>query len=105
PADEGLCGQASWLNGDIVFGNIIYQDVPVMIFIFNLDDHCLAFHDISPQATIHFLVIAKKYMSWISVGDDESNLVTTYLSTFIMLIYFLLALVFPSSDLAFPPPH
>ena len=24
------------------------------------DDHCIAFHDISPQAPVHFLVIPKK---------------------------------------------
>ncbi|XP_021097482.1 histidine triad nucleotide-binding protein 1 isoform X2 [Heterocephalus glaber] len=37
---------------------------------------CLAFHDISPQAPTHFLVIPKKHIAQISVAedDDESNL-------------------------------
>ncbi|EPQ07347.1 Histidine triad nucleotide-binding protein 1 [Myotis brandtii] len=36
---------------------------------------CLAFHDISPQAPTHFLVIPKKHISQISVAeDDDENL-------------------------------
>ncbi|XP_010638092.1 histidine triad nucleotide-binding protein 1 [Fukomys damarensis] len=37
---------------------------------------CLAFHDISPQAPTHFLVIPKKHIAQISVAeeDDESLL-------------------------------
>uniref|UniRef100_A0A2K6LJ76 HIT domain-containing protein n=2 Tax=Rhinopithecus TaxID=542827 RepID=A0A2K6LJ76_RHIBE len=38
------------------------------------DDWCLAFHDISPQAPTHFLVIPKKHVSQISAADDDESL-------------------------------
>ena len=34
---------------------------------------CLAFHDISPQAPTHFLVIPKKYISQISAAEDDDE--------------------------------
>lgn len=34
---------------------------------------CLAFHDISPQAPTHFLVIPKKHISQISVAEDDDE--------------------------------
>uniref|UniRef100_A0A8C5ZL55 Histidine triad nucleotide binding protein 1 n=1 Tax=Marmota marmota marmota TaxID=9994 RepID=A0A8C5ZL55_MARMA len=36
---------------------------------------CLAFHDIAPQAPIHFLVVPKKHITQISAAeDDDENL-------------------------------
>ncbi|EPY81677.1 histidine triad nucleotide-binding protein 1 [Camelus ferus] len=34
---------------------------------------CLAFHDISPQAPTHFLVIPKKHIAQISVAEDDDE--------------------------------
>ena len=41
-----------------IFSKIIAREIPARIAY--EDDLCLAFHDISPQAPIHFLVIPKK---------------------------------------------
>jgi histidine triad (HIT) family protein len=43
---------------DTVFGKIIRKEIPAKIV--HEDEHCLAFHDVSPQAPIHILVIPKK---------------------------------------------
>ncbi|PIO59133.1 histidine triad domain protein, partial [Teladorsagia circumcincta] len=52
---------------DTVFGMIIRKEVPAKILYEDAEVQCidkncrvLAFHDISPQAPIHFLVIPKK---------------------------------------------
>ncbi|XP_012303301.1 adenosine 5'-monophosphoramidase HINT1 isoform X2 [Aotus nancymaae] len=34
---------------------------------------CLAFHDISPQAPTHFLVIPKKHIAQISAAEDDDE--------------------------------
>ncbi|XP_021097491.1 histidine triad nucleotide-binding protein 1 isoform X4 [Heterocephalus glaber] len=73
-ADEIAKAQVARPGGDTIFGKIIRKEIPAKI-IFE-DDRCLAFHDISPQAPTHFLVIPKKHIAQISVAedDDESNL-------------------------------
>jgi histidine triad (HIT) family protein len=43
---------------DTIFGKIIRKEIPAKI-IFE-DEQCLAFHDVSPQAPVHVLVIPKK---------------------------------------------
>lgn len=43
---------------DTIFGKIIRKEIPARIV--HEDEHCLAFHDVSPQAPIHVLVIPKK---------------------------------------------
>jgi histidine triad (HIT) family protein len=43
---------------DTIFGRIIRGEVPARIV--HDDDHCLAFHDVSPQAPVHVLVIPKR---------------------------------------------
>ena len=65
-ADEITKAQAAQPGGDTIFGKIIRKEIPAKI-IFE-DDQCLAFHDISPQAPTHFLVIPKKHISQISVA-------------------------------------
>ena len=42
---------------DTIFSKIIDRTVPAKIV--HEDDLCLAFHDISPQAPVHVLVIPK----------------------------------------------
>ena len=43
---------------DTVFGRIIRREIPARIE--HEDDLCLAFHDVSPQAPVHLLVIPKR---------------------------------------------
>lgn len=44
--------------GDTIFGKIIRKEIPAKIVY--EDESCLAFHDVSPQAPVHVLVIPKK---------------------------------------------
>lgn len=37
---------------------------------------CLAFHDVSPQAPTHFLVIPKKHIAQISQAEDTDAAVS-----------------------------
>jgi histidine triad (HIT) family protein len=41
-----------------IFSKIIAREIPARIAY--EDDRCLAFHDVNPQAPVHFLVIPKK---------------------------------------------
>ena len=43
---------------DTIFQKIIDREIPADIVF--VDDHCLAFRDVSPQAPTHVLVIPKK---------------------------------------------
>ena len=43
---------------ETVFAKIIRKEIPASIV--HEDEHCLAFHDVSPQAPTHVLVIPKK---------------------------------------------
>lgn len=52
---------------ETVFQKIIDKEIPANI-VFE-DEHCLAFHDVSPQAPTHVLVIPKKPIE--SVDDLE----------------------------------
>ncbi|XP_059542208.1 adenosine 5'-monophosphoramidase HINT1-like [Myotis daubentonii] len=52
-----------------VLRKIIGKEIPAKII--SEDNPCLAFHDISPQAPTHFLVIPKKHISQISVAEDD----------------------------------
>nr|KAF6446985.1 histidine triad nucleotide binding protein 1 [Rousettus aegyptiacus] len=70
-ADEIAKAQVARPGGDTIFGKIIRKEIPAKI-IFE-DDQCLAFHDISPQAPTHFLVIPKKHISQISVAEDDDE--------------------------------
>jgi len=54
---------------ETVFQKIIDKEIPAKI-VFE-DDRCLAFHDVSPQAPTHVLVIPKKPIE--SVDDLEDT--------------------------------
>lgn len=43
---------------ETIFSKIIRKEIPAKIV--HEDDMCLAFHDVSPQAPVHVLVIPKK---------------------------------------------
>jgi len=67
-------------GGDTIFGKMIRKEIPAKI-IFE-DDEVMAFHDISPQAPIHFLVIPKKAIDQLdSVVDQDKALLGKLLLT------------------------
>src|SRR5687768_3722739 len=51
-----------------IFQKIIDKEVPAKILY--EDDRCLAFHDVSPQAPVHVLVIPKKPISSVAAIED-----------------------------------
>src|SRR5688572_32323155 len=56
-----------------VFQKIIEREIPAKIVY--EDDRCLAFHDISPQAPMHVLVIPKKeIVSLDELADEDADL-------------------------------
>ncbi len=52
-----------------IFDKIIKREIPADIVY--EDDHCLAFHDINPQAPVHILVIPKKPIPSLAEIDDQ----------------------------------
>ncbi|NXY75125.1 HINT1 protein, partial [Glareola pratincola] len=70
-ADEISKAQAARPGGDTIFGKIIRKEIPANIIY--EDDQCLAFHDISPQAPTHFLVIPKKPIVRLSEAEDSDE--------------------------------
>jgi histidine triad (HIT) family protein len=56
------------MPADTIFGRIIRGEIPARIV--HDDDLCLAFHDVSPQAPVHVLVIPKKPIP--SLQDAEA---------------------------------
>lgn len=59
---------------DTIFGKIISGEIPSE-FIYE-DDHCIAIHDVNPQAAVHVLVIPKKGIPRLvdAVADDQELL-------------------------------
>ncbi|CAM4557385.1 adenosine 5'-monophosphoramidase HINT1 [Lepidochelys kempii] len=70
-ADEIRKAQAARPGGETIFGKIIRKEIPAKI-IFE-DERCLAFHDISPQAPTHFLVVPKKPIVQLSEAEDSDE--------------------------------
>jgi histidine triad (HIT) family protein len=57
-----------------IFQRIIDNEIPAKIIY--EDDQCLAFHDVSPQAPTHVLVIPKQPIESIAaVADDDADLI------------------------------
>ena len=75
-ADEIAKAQVARPGGDTIFNKINRNEIPAKIIY--EDAQCLAFHDISPQAPTHFLVIPKKYISQISAAEDDDESVSTF---------------------------
>ena len=63
--------QAAQPGGDTIFGKIIRKEIPANV-VFE-DDNCLAFHDVSPQAPTHVLLIPKKPIAMIQDAGDEDE--------------------------------
>ncbi len=58
---------------DTIFGKIIRGEIPSE-FIYE-DDHCIAIHDVNPQAAVHVLVIPKKAIPrLVDAGADDQAL-------------------------------
>jgi histidine triad (HIT) family protein len=55
--------------GDTIFGKIIRKEIPAKIVY--EDESCIAFHDVSPQAPVHVLVIPKKPIVSLEQLEDE----------------------------------
>lgn len=59
-----------------IFDKIISKEIPAQIIY--EDDHCLAFHDVNPQAPTHFLVIPKTRISCLDdskESDKEASII------------------------------
>lgn len=54
---------------ETIFSKIIRKEIPANIVY--EDDHCLAFHDVAPQAPTHVLVIPKKPIVNIDALESE----------------------------------
>jgi histidine triad (HIT) family protein len=50
-----------------IFAKIIAREIPARIL--HEDDQCLAFHDVNPQAPVHFLVVPKKPIPRIDASE------------------------------------
>lgn len=58
---------------DTIFGKIIRKEIPAKIV--HEDNLCLAFHDVSPQAPTHVLVIPKKAIASLEqLASDDAAL-------------------------------
>ena len=56
-----------------IFKRIIDKEIPAKIV--HEDGHCMAFHDVNPQAPVHVLVIPKKeIISTDQLTDDDTLL-------------------------------
>lgn len=53
------------------FSKIIDREIPAKIV--HEDEHCIAIHDIDPQAPVHLLVIPKKAIPRVGAADDEDE--------------------------------
>jgi len=70
-ADEVVAAQTAAPGGDTIFSKIIRGEIPCNKIY--EDDKCLAFHDVNPQAPIHFLVIPKKPIAQLSTAEDNDE--------------------------------
>ncbi|MEC8556720.1 MAG: histidine triad nucleotide-binding protein [Planctomycetota bacterium] len=59
---------------ETIFSKIIRKEIPANVV--HEDEHCLAFHDVSPQAPTHVLVIPKKTIENIEdIAPEDAELV------------------------------
>jgi histidine triad (HIT) family protein len=59
------------LTTPTIFSKIIDGSIPAKIIY--RDDKCLAFHDVSPQAPVHFLVIPIKPITMLEKAEVEDQ--------------------------------
>ena len=70
-ASEVEKAQTAAPGGDTIFGKILRKEISCK-FIYE-DDQCVAFHDVNPQAPVHFLVIPRKPIPHLSTSGDEDE--------------------------------
>ncbi|KAK9884852.1 hypothetical protein WA026_009077 [Henosepilachna vigintioctopunctata] len=58
-------------NQKTIFDRIISKEIPANIIYEN--DKLLAFHDVNPQAPVHFLVIPKKRIAMLDDAEDNDK--------------------------------
>ena len=54
-----------------LFEKIIAREIPAEVEY--EDEHCIAIHDVNPQAPIHLLIIPKKPIARVSEAEDEDR--------------------------------
>lgn len=59
------------MSEETIFAKIIRKEIPAEIV--HEDDLCLAFHDISPQAPLHVLIIPKKPIPKLADAREEDQ--------------------------------
>nr|CAD7427636.1 unnamed protein product [Timema monikensis] len=67
-ADEVEKSRSAVPSGDSIFGKILRKEIPCK-YIYE-DEKCVAFHDVNPQAPVHFLVIPRKPIQQLSQAED-----------------------------------
>jgi histidine triad (HIT) family protein len=68
------------MSAKTIFKRIIDKEIPANLVY--EDDQCLAFHDVNPQAPVHFLVIPRKEIpSLAHAADEDAPLLGHLLST------------------------
>lgn len=63
-------------TAETIFDKIIRKEIPANILY--EDDICLAFHDINPQAPVHFLLIPKTRINSLSESKETDAQVTVW---------------------------
>ncbi len=64
-------------EANCLFCRIVRKEIPAKIL--HEDDRCIAFHDINPQAPVHFLVIPKKHIVSLAELDPSDSELAAYL--------------------------
>uniref|UniRef100_A0A1B6JII0 HIT domain-containing protein n=1 Tax=Homalodisca liturata TaxID=320908 RepID=A0A1B6JII0_9HEMI len=63
-SSEEAKAQEAKPGSDTIFGKILRKEIPCNFI--HEDEKCVAFHDVSPQAPVHFLVIPRKPIAMLS---------------------------------------
>jgi len=56
---------------ETIFSRILRKEIPARIL--HEDEHCVAFHDINPQAPTHVLIIPRKPLTSVEQMSDEDG--------------------------------
>lgn len=62
---------------DNIFLKVIDKSIPAKIV--HEDDHCLAFHDVNPQAPTHVLIIPRKVIPTHADLTDEDRMIVGHM--------------------------
>ena len=66
---------------DCIFCAIINGDIPSKKVY--EDEKCYAFHDIAPQAAVHFLVVPKEHIASVDEVNEENSALVAHIFTVI----------------------